>query len=104
MILIDYTNINVLITAVIFFVIMNIIGYEVKKAWFSMASVIINLAMLIIHVLFRDFLNNEAFRFNVIIDFICLAVNTPSLLILDEIETRRNLIKEVFESRYNKNK
>lgn len=104
MILVDYTNVEVLIIAVLFFLIMNLVGCIKKKAWFVMTGVIVGLAMFILHVLIRDFISVETLKYNTYIDFACLAINIPLLLIIDEIETRRGLIENVFENRYKKNK
>lgn len=102
MLLVDYTNAIVLVIVVIFFVTMNIIGFVKKKAWYIMTSVLVNITMFILHVLLDEALGKEALMFNARIDFIALAVNVPLLLVVDEIETRRALIKNVFENKYKK--
>lgn len=98
----DYTNSIILLSAIIFFIIMNTIGYAKKKTWFVMTSVIISLAMLIVHVLLSDFFNREVLKYNAFIDFTFLGINIPLLLIVDEIESRRDIIKTVFENKYRK--
>lgn len=102
MLIVDYTNAIVLVIVVIFFVTMNIIGFVKKKAWYIMTSVLVNITMFILHVLLDETLGKEALMFNARIDFIALAVNVPLLLVVDEIETRRELIKNVFENKYKK--
>lgn len=102
MLIVDYTNAIILVSVVMFFVIMNIIGFVKKKAWFVMTSVLFNITMFILHVLLKDSLTKDALMFNATIDFICLAINIPLLLVVDEIETRRELIKNVFENKYKK--
>lgn len=102
MLIVDYTNTIILISVVMFFVIMNIIGFVKKKAWFVMTSVLFNLTMLLLHVLLRDALTKEALMYNTRIDFFCMAVNVSLFLVTDEIETRRELIKNVFENKYKK--
>ncbi len=102
MLIVDYTNTIILVSVVMFFLIMNIIGFVKKKAWFVMTSVLLNITMFTLHVLLNDSLTKDALMFNTTIDFICLAINIPLLLVVDEIETRRELIKNVFENKYKK--
>ncbi|MBQ8299795.1 MAG: hypothetical protein IJX99_08105 [Clostridia bacterium] len=102
MLIVDYTNTIILVSVVMFFAIMNIIGFVKKKAWFVMTSVLFNITMFILHVLLKDSLTKDALMFNAMTDFICLAINIPLLLVVDEIETRRELIRNVFENKYKK--
>lgn len=103
MLVVDYTNTLVLLIVVMFFITMNIIGFVKKKAWFVMTSVLVNITMFVLHlVLLDEALSKEALMFNARVDFVTLAINIPLLLIVDEIETRRALIKNVFENKYKK--
>ena len=102
MLIVDYTNAIVLVIVVMFFITMNIIGFVKKNAWFVMTSVLLNITMFTLHVLLDEALGQEALMFNARIDFIALAINIPLLLVVDEIETRRELIKNVFENKYKK--
>ena len=72
MLIVDYTNTIILISVVMFFVIMNIIGFVKKKAWFVMTSVLFNITMFILHVLLKDSLTKDALMFNALIDFVPL--------------------------------
>lgn len=97
----NFENYYILIICALFLIIMNIIGYIKKKAWYSMVTLIFFMASLIVHILRRELLD-ETFKYNVYIDLICVAVSITNLLIVDEIETRREIIKVVFENRYKK--
>ncbi len=101
----DYNleNSNILIVCILFIVIMNVIGYLKKKSTFPMITLIFFMASLIVHFLKRDALG-EAFRYNVYADLIVVGISITNLLIVDEIETRRTMIKRVFENRYQKSK
>ena len=78
---------------------MNILGYIKNKAWYPMTSLFVFIASLIIHIIRRESLG-DAFTYNTTLDFIGLGISITNLLIVDEIETRREVIKEVFENRY----
>ena len=97
----NFENYYVLIIIALFFIIMNIIGYIRNKAWYPMATLLIFVASLIVHIMRREVLA-ETFTFNTTIDFIGLGISITNLLIIDEIEMRREVIKEVFENRYKK--
>lgn len=100
MILVDFKNIIVLVLVIGFFVIMNIVGFAKKNAWYAMTTTIVNIVLLILHFLLAKYMTKPVLRFNVYTDLICLAVNIPLLVIVDEIETRRHVIKSVFENKY----
>ena len=95
----NFENNYILIICVLFLMIMNIIGYIKKKAWCPMVTLIFFMTSLIVHILRRELLD-EIFKYNVYIDLICVAISITNLLIVDEIETRREIIKVVFENRY----
>ena len=102
MLFFDCTNIVTCVIIAIFFVVMNLVGYINKKSWFSFTAVIVNVGLLILHTLFREQVYSYDFLFNINVDLICLAVNISMLIIVDEIEIRRSIIKEVFKNRYKK--
>ena len=102
MLFFDCTNIVTCVIIAIFFVVMNLVGYINKKSWFSFTAVIVNVGLLILHTLFREQMYSYDFLFNINFDLICLAVNISMLIIVDEIEIRRSIIKEVFKNRYKK--
>jgi hypothetical protein len=72
-------------------------GYIRNKAWYPMVSLLIFTASLIIHYLKKEILA-DSFIYNTTIDFIGIAISITNLLIVDEIETRREVIKEVYET------
>lgn len=98
----DYTDFRVLLATIILFVVMNFIGTKTKNAWFAMISSILSLAFMIVHIMLRSYFTNNEIIFNVSVDLIFLAVNLSALLIVDEIESRRSIIKNVFENKYKK--
>lgn len=104
MIIADFTDIRVLIIFIGIYLILNGIGYAKKKAWFPMLSVLVGISIFIVHFVIKDMQTREVFRYNVFVDLISLAVNIPVLIIVDEIESRRIVIKSVFENRYKKSK
>ena len=97
----NFENYYILIIVALFSIIMNIIGYIRNKAWYPMTTLLIFVASLIVHIMRRDVLS-DAFTYNTTIDFIGLGISITNLLIVDEIEMRREVIKEVFENRYKK--
>lgn len=102
MLFFDCTNIVTCVIIAVFFVVMNLVGYINKKSWFSFTAVIVNVGLLILHTLFREQMYSYDFLFNINFDLFCLAVNISMLIIVDEIEIRRSIIKEVFKNRYKK--
>ena len=98
----DETNAGILILSVIFFLVMNVMSIVRKNAWFSMASFLCSIAMVVVHVLLRNYLTEAVLHFNVYVDLAFMAVSVTVLFIVDEIETRRSIIGHVFEKRYGK--
>ena len=82
---------------------MNILGYVRKKAFYPMTSLIFFMASLMVHIIRKSVLG-DAFIYNAYADLIAVGVSIINLLIVDEIETRREIIKGVFENRYKKRK
>ena len=58
---------------------------------------------LIVHIVKRELLD-DFFRYNAYIDLFFIGVSVVNLLIIDEVETRREFIKVVFENRYKRKK
>lgn len=99
----SFENYYILAFCALFLVIMNILGYIKKKASYNMISLIFFMTSLIVHIIKKEILN-ELFKYNVYIDLFCIGVSVTNLLIIDEIETRREFIKVVFENRYKRKK
>lgn len=95
----SFENYYVLIILALIFIELNIIGYMKTKAYFPMLSLIIFVTTLIIHSITKDILG-EHYIFNATIDLICMGISMVNLFVIDEIEIRREIIKEVFENRY----
>ena len=100
----DYTNSTILIIGIVLCLGINALGYMTKKAWFPMALSIFNLAMVIVHINLRSFFTNHEINFNVCTDLAFMAISIVFLLIVDEIESRRSVIKNVFENKYDTKK
>lgn len=95
----SFENYFVLTILAFIFIELNIIGYIKNKAWYPMASLIIFITSLIVHFIKKDTLG-DAYVYNATIDLICIGISIINLLVVDEIETRREIIKEVFQNRY----
>ena len=96
----SFENYFVLVIFAFIFIELNIIGYIKNKAWYPMTSLIIFITSLIVHFIKKDMLV-DAYIYNATIDVICIGISIINLLVVDEIETRRLVIKEVFQNRYN---
>ena len=97
----NFENGIILTIAMIFFLGMNIISYIRKQASFSLIAMLVALGSLYVHVKQREVLENGYFL-NMITDVCSLGFSMVALIIVDEIETRRAIIKNVFASRYQK--
>ncbi len=100
----NFENLYILIICTLFLFIMNIVGGIKKKAMYPMITLIFFMASLIVHIIIRKEVLAEAFRYNVYLDLFAVGISITNLLIVDEIETRRNIIKGVFENRYKRKK
>ena len=80
---------------------LNIQGFLKKKSFWNGINLVISLILLMIHLGIKDAMPN--LRFNVICDMAFLAISIGFFLYVNDIETRRKVISEVFENRY-KNK
>ena len=95
----SFGNHGILILAFIFLFVMNMIGYIKKKGAFALITMIFSITSLYVHVKQKDFLGDTYFM-NVMIDLFALGFSMISLLIMDEFETRRSIIKGIFKNRY----
>ena len=99
----SFENYYILIFCALFLIAMNILGYIKKKASYSMITLIFFMTSLIVHIVKRELLD-DFFRYNAYIDLFFIGVSVVNLLIIDEVETRREFIKVVFENRYKRKK
>ena len=97
----SFENYYCLIILALIFTELNIMGYIKNKAWYPMASLIIFVTVILIHFIKKDVLG-DLYIFNATIDLICIGISMINLFVVDEIEMRRTVIKEVFENRYKK--
>ncbi|MBQ9315170.1 MAG: hypothetical protein IJ220_09330 [Clostridia bacterium] len=79
-------------------IFLNVRGFLKKQSKYHAINLAISLFLLIIHMSLRDTLSN--WNFNIICDMIFLAVSISFYLYVNDIETRRKVISEVFENRY----
>lgn len=101
MMLYNFENKTILLIAVAFIIGLNIISNIRKQAAFSLIAVLFSLGSLYVHVHQRELIG-ISYLFNMILDMIFLGISMVNLIIIDEIETRRAIIKNVFENRYSK--
>ena len=97
----SFENYYVLIVLALIFIELNILGYMKTKAYYPMTSLIIFVTTLIVHFIAKDVLG-ESYILNATVDLIAIGISVINLFVVDEIETRREVIKEVFENRYKK--
>ena len=96
-----FENYGFLFLAFMFLLTMNILGYMTKKACFSLITTLLSLASLAVHVHFKTALHH-AYILNVMIDLFFLGFSMVNMIILDEIETRRAILRNVFGNKYKK--
>lgn len=82
--------------------ILIVFGLIKKNSYFSLVTLIFSLAFLIIHFSLSLVYENSNFT-NMLFDFISMIVSISVYLYIDDIESRREVISEVFENKY-KNK
>lgn len=100
MTLINFSNIFVLSIWILLFIVLNVLGFVKKSSWFNLATLVVSLIFLILHVTFRsEFVSN--FR-NMVVDFIFIIISVSLYLYVNDIEARRQVISEVFENKYKK--
>lgn len=76
----------------------NIAGFLKRKSLLNGINLAISLILLMIHMSLRYVMPNWSFSF--IWDIIFLIVSISLFLYVNDIETRRKVISEVFENRY----
>jgi len=80
---------------------LNLQGFLRKKSFFNAINLTICLILFMIHMCLRNTLPN--WSFSIICDLVLLSISIGLFLYINDIETRRKVISEVFENRY-KNK
>lgn len=100
MILVNLSFIPVFIfwAGIIFY--FNIQGFIKAKSIWNGVNLPISLILLIIHLNIGNAMPN--WSFNLICDLTFLAISISLFLYINDIETRRKVISEVFENRYKK--
>ena len=77
-------------------------SYKTKKAIFCLIPVVYFLVILAISIANNDLLKHVAIHR--VFNFTGLAFSLSMFLVIDEVETRRKVISQVFKNRYKKNK
>ena len=95
--LFDFSKTPILVLWIVIFYVLNVKGFARKKSIFSLTTLMLSMLFLIIHVCaFKGVLSS----FNIISDFVSIIMSISFYLYLDDIESRRKVISEVFENRY----
>lgn len=101
MLVFEFSNLLVLSFWIFLVIALNFWGVLKKKSFLNLISLIVSITLLIIHIRYREFLEVSINK-NVITDFVFLIVSISTYLYVDDIETRRKVISEVFENKYKK--
>lgn len=99
--LIDFSNIFILLIWIAIFAVFNIIGLVKKSSWHNFITLIFSITFLILHIIFRN-VNDIALYQSILVDFISMIFSIFLYLYVDDIESRRKVISEVFENKYKK--
>ena len=100
--IIDFSNPWMFLVWYIITVLILFASYKLKKSWISLISVAYFLLILAISIRYNDSLLDVAVHrtFN----FLGLAFSICMFVVMDEVETRRKVISQVFKNRYKRNK
>ncbi len=77
-------------------------SYKTKKAIFCLIPVVYFLVILALSIANNDLLKHVAIHR--VFNFVGLGLALSMFLVIDEVETRRKVISQVFKNRYKKNK
>ena len=94
----SFTPIFIFWAGIILF--LNIQGFLTKKSIFNGINLAFCLVLLYAHLKFKESLPDWSFC--IISDMIFLSISVALFLYVNDIETRRKVISEVFENRYKK--
>lgn len=101
MLVFEFSNLLVLSFWIFLVIALNFWGVLKKKSFLNLISLIVSIMLLVIHIRYREFLETVINQ-NIIADFVFLIVSISTYLYVDDIETRRKVISEVFENKYKK--
>ena len=102
MLFFDLSFIPVLVMWAGIIMFLNVFGFIKTKSIFNCINLAISLTLLFIHMHMKESLPNWSFC--VACDLVFLAISVSLYIYLNDIETRRKVISEVFENRYQKPK
>ena len=98
----DLSKVPILVLWIVIEYVLNVKGYVRKKSMYNLISLSLSLTLIFLHVAFNKMPNVTLSSFNIIIDFAFLIISISLYLYINDIETRRKVISEVFENRYKK--
>lgn len=101
MLVFEFSNLLVLFFWVCVIVALNFWGVLKKKSFLNLISLMFSVALLVLHIRYREFFS-ASYTQVLIPDFIFLIVSISTYLYVNDIETRRKVVSEVFENKYKK--
>lgn len=100
--LINFAKLPITICWALIVILLNVLSLIQKKSVHSLVALILSVAFLIMHVVAKSyFINGIA---NLIFDFATMIISISIYLYINDIESRREVVSEVFKNRYKKNK
>lgn len=101
MLVFEFSNLLILLFWSCLIITLNFWGVLKKKSFFNFFSLIVSVALLIVHVAFgKEYFISHSKK--MIADFVFLIVSISTYLYVNDIETRRKMITKVFENKYKK--
>ncbi len=100
MLYIDYSIPFILVIWISIIAELNIIGFLKKKSLFNCINLFISLILIFMHLINKELITS--WKYCIIHDFIFLSISVGLYLYVDDIESRRKVISEVFTNRYKK--
>ncbi len=95
----SFSNMPILIIWICIFIFFNIFAFVKNRSIYNLITLVLSLLLLIFHLA-----NGNSYDVNlpqnIIVDFISLIISISLYLYIDDIESRRKVISEVFENKY----
>lgn len=100
--IIDFSNPWVFLVWYIITVLILFSSYKLKKSWICLIAVAYFLLILGLSIYYNEALYDVTTHR--VFNFLGLAFSICMFVVMDEVETRRKVISQVFKNRYKKNK
>ena len=97
--MLNFSSIPILVVWICVFLFLNIFGVCKKKSLFNLLTLVFSMMFLIIHICNKEYFSVMLFR-NMKVDFISMIIAISLYIYVDDIESRRKVISEVFENKY----